>query len=136
MSITDHNSNKELIDSIEVKIGKLYFFKNYVVTEFNEGVLITFENFSETGKLIKAFYEDEDFGVITNRTNSYSLNLSDAKKWNTIFPNLKAYAVVSDRIFSKGVFDIENQFFDYNRKMFKTLQEALDWVNEILKSNS
>ncbi len=79
MSIKDHNSIKELVDSIEVKIGKLYFFQNYVVTEFNEGVHITFENFSETGRLIKSFYKDEEFGVITNRTNSYSLNLSDAK---------------------------------------------------------
>ena len=42
MSIKDHNSIKELVDSIEVKIGKLYFFQNYVVTEFNEGVHITF----------------------------------------------------------------------------------------------
>ena len=136
MSIKEHSSVKDLINSIEVKIGKLYFFQNYVVTEFNEGVHITFENFSETGRLIKAFYKDADFGVITNRTNSYSLNLSDAKKWNTIFPNLKAYAVVSDRIFSKGVFDVENQFFDYNRKIFKTLPDALDWVKEILESNS
>ena len=60
--------------------------------------------------------------MVYNRINSYSLHLSDAKKWNTIFPNLKAYAVVSDRIFSKGVFDIENQFFDYNRKIFKNCE--------------
>ncbi|MFD1063724.1 hypothetical protein ACFQ1Q_10750 [Winogradskyella litorisediminis] len=132
MSITEYKNLPKLIDFQDVNIGKLYFFEKFVIGEFNEGITIDFENFKETSRLISKHFSDKDFGFIANRTHSYSLNLIDAKHFNRLFPNLKAYAVVSDALFAKGVFEVENQFFTYNRKIFKVLDEAIMWVEENL----
>lgn len=136
MSITDYENITNIIDYKEVKIGKLYFSERYVVSEFNEGVHINFESFKETKDVILKFFGKKDFGVITNRTNTYSLDLNDAKRFNESFPNLKAYAVVCNTLFCKGIFEVENQFFTYNRKIFKVLENAIPWVEEILESGN
>ncbi|GGI57806.1 hypothetical protein [Winogradskyella haliclonae] len=132
MSITEHKNTSELTDYQEVNIGKLYFFDNYVVGEFNEGVHIDFETFVESTEKILSYFGSNDFGFIANRTNSYSIDLNDANRFNKSFPNLKAYAVVCDTLFGKGVFEIENQFFKFNRQIFKNLDEAITWIGETL----
>lgn len=132
MSITEYNKNINITDYQEVKIGKLYFLKNYVIGEFNEGINIDVANFKESSEMISNYFGNENFGFIANRTNSYSLNLGDAKVFNQMFPNLKAYAVVSDSLFAKGVFEVENQFFTYNRRIFQILEDAINWVEESL----
>jgi len=134
MSITDYKNTNELSDYQEVNIGKLYFFEHFVITEFNEGVHINFDSFKETKEAIIKFFGNKEFGVITNRINTYSLDLNDANRFNESFPNLKAYAVVCNTLFGKGIFEVENQFFTYNRKIFKILEDAISWVEETLET--
>jgi len=74
----------------------------------------------KTKDVIINFFGDKDFGVITN---------------NDSFPTLKAYAVVSKTLFGKGIFEVENQFFNYNREIFNTLENAIMWIEETLKNN-
>lgn len=119
----------------EVGIGHLYFFDNFLVAEFNEGVNIDFEAFSETKKLIQSFYGSKPFGFIANRINSYSIVLTEASKFNNAFTNVAAYAVVTYNTLTEKIFEIENHFFDYNRKSFKHLEEALSWVNIEVNTN-
>ena len=135
MLMSEYNYTK-LIECQEVKLGKLYFFKTYIVAEFNEGVHIDSNNFKECVSLINNFYKENSFGFIANRTHSYSLDLNDAKQFNNSFPKLKAYAVVSNTLFGKGVFEIENQFFSYNREIFKNIEDAILWVQNTLKTKN
>ena len=135
MSITEYKNTKGLVEYHEVKIGKLFFFERFVISEFNEGVHINFESFKETKEAIINFFGNKDFGVVTNRTNTYSLDLNDANNFNDSFPNLKAYAVVINTLFGRGIFEVENQFFNYNREIFKTLENAISWVEETLENN-
>ena len=134
MSITEFENAPELVDFHEVKLGILYFFERFFVGEFNEGVNINYDNFMESANLVNAHFTDRNFGFIANRINSYSINLGDANKFNTIFPNLKAYAVVCNALFAKGIFEVENQFFSYNRKIFKGIGEAIVWIENTLKT--
>ena len=114
------------------KIGDLCFFDNYVITFFNEGVDIDFDNFIEVGHLIKEHFKERPFGYIANRKYSYSINLNDADLFNEAFPNLKAYAIVVYNSLTERVFEIENHFFKFNRKAFKTIEDAIVWVEETL----
>ena len=115
-----------------VKLGRLYLFDNYIITEFNEGINITFENFSEVSEIIKSHYKNEPFGFISNRINSYSMDLNNAHLYNKTFPNLKAYGVVVYKSLSHHVFEIENHFFKFNREVFKNLENATEWVENTL----
>lgn len=117
---------------LTVNLGRLYLFDNYIITEFNEGINITFENFSEVSEIIISHYKNEPFGFISNRINSFSLDLNDAHLYNKTFPNLKAYAVVVYKPLTHRVFEIENHFFNFNREVFKNLEKATEWVENTL----
>tara|TARA_R100001369_G_scaffold81162_1_gene111933 strand:- start:1753 stop:2160 length:408 start_codon:yes stop_codon:yes gene_type:complete len=117
---------------INVKLGRLYLFDNYVVAEFKEGVDINFDNFSDITEIIKKEFKDKPFGFISNRLNSYSINLNDATKFNAYFPNLKAYAIVAYNSITQRVFEIENHFFTFNREAFRNLEHAAEWVEKTL----
>ncbi|MFC0604406.1 hypothetical protein [Winogradskyella pulchriflava] len=130
IDITDLESRK--YDFHKTNIGDLYFFKDFFIAELNEGINITFENFYEASILIKKYYEDRPFGFISNRKNSYSIDVNDANLYQEAFPNLKAYAIVVYSSLSERIYEIENHFFKFNRKAFKTLDEAIDWVEGIL----
>lgn len=118
-----------------VDIGNLYFFQNYLIAEINEGVNISFENFKESTELILAHFGDNHFGFIGNRVNSYSIVITDAREFNKAFKNLKAYATVTYNLFAENMLEVENHFFDFNKKNFTTLIEAVNWVEEIITSN-
>jgi hypothetical protein len=117
----------------QTEIGTLYLFKNYVITNFREGVDINYANFYETGLVIRNHFIDKPFGYIANRQNSYSINLNDVTIFNKAFPNLKAYAIATYHTLTEKVFEIENHFFTSNRKAFKTINDAINWVEDILK---
>ncbi|APY07342.1 hypothetical protein BWZ20_03070 [Winogradskyella sp. J14-2] len=116
----------------EVNIGKLQYNEKYIIAIFNEGVDINFKNFSEVATIIKSQFENRPFGFIANRVNSYSINLSDADRFNKTFPNVKAYAVVAHNSITERVFEIEERFFKFNRKSFRDLGGAIDWVENTL----
>jgi hypothetical protein len=118
-----------------VTLGSLYLFDNYIIVEFKEGVDINFENFSDVTEIIKKKFNDRPFGFIANRLNSYSIDLSDASKFNAYFPNLKAYAIVAYTVMTRRVFEVENHFFTFNREAFKNLEQAAEWVEKTLSTD-
>ncbi|MBU2929774.1 hypothetical protein [Winogradskyella psychrotolerans] len=130
------NYNPEIINKAytvyNIKLGTVYFYENFLVAEFKEGVDITFKNFDELSFLIKTHFKDKPIGFITNRVNSYSVNVNDAKDFNKTFVNLKAYATVCYNSLTEGVIEIESQFFKFNRKVFKNMDTAISWVEKTL----
>ena len=122
---------------LTVSLGDLYFFENYLVTEFNEGENVTFKNFKEVSEAIKEHYGNSPIGFIANRVNSYSIDLSDHKLLNNGLTNIKAYAVIVHKPMSKQIFEIENHFFNVNgspsnRKSFSNIKDAMEWVEGCL----
>ena len=117
---------------LKVKLGSVYFFDDFIVTHFDEGVDINYDNFQEVGLAIKTHYREKPFGYIANRENSYSINLSDATIFNEAFPNLKAYALVAYNTFTERIFEIENHFLLSKREVFKNLENAVEWVEKVL----
>ncbi len=134
--MTIENSPK--INSIReqhtLALGDLYFFDHFLIAEFKEGVNIDFDNFKEASLLIRQFYGDRPIGFVSNRVNSYSINLTEAEKFNNAYPNLKAHAVVAYSTLSEKIYEIENHFFKFKRELFHDIDEAIEWVEHILNS--
>lgn len=116
----------------KVKLGNVYLYDNYVITEFDEGTDITFKSFSDVADILKIHFKNKPFGFIADRVNSYALDINDAHLYHKTFPHLKAYAVVAYKPMTHHIFEIENRFFKFNRKAFNTLEKAIDWVNNEL----
>jgi len=136
MSITDTHYKDQILYSEVVDLGKLYFFEDFLVAEFNEGVTINFENFNVIRFLAKTHFKDRDFGFVTNRIHSYSIAINDAPLFNSTFKNLKAYASVTYSSFASKVFEMESHFFKFNRQSFKDLDSAISWVKDSLENNT
>lgn len=132
MTITKSPLKKHIKKTFKTNIGNVFLFPNYLVVEYNEGIDITFENHYEVSVIIETHFKDKFFGFITNRINSYSIDLKDAKYFNKAFPNCKAYGIVNYKHTHKSIIEIENKFFDFNRRTFADLLEAVNWVENTL----
>jgi len=130
--ITSPRINNLNFKRLRVQLGELRLNDQYMVAVFDEGIDINFDNFSEITDIIKSNFGNKPFGFISNRVNSYSINLSDANKFNKLFQNLKAYAVVAHNPITEKVFEIEEHFFKFNRKSFRNIDDAIDWVENTL----
>jgi len=124
--------NKKDYKFFNLKICKAFLYENYIITEFNEGVDINFENFKELSKIIEESFKNEPFGFIANRVNSYSINLNDAALFNKTFPNAIAYAIVAYSPRTERIIEIENYFFKFNKKVFRNFENAITWVESTL----
>ncbi|MCK8480765.1 hypothetical protein [Psychroserpens algicola] len=136
MLLIESKHYDKLIHQETVAIGDLYFFKNYLVAEFNEGINITYENFDDAKTAIQKYYGNTSFGFIANRKKSYSILITDAPFFNETFKNLKAYATVTYSSFASKVFEMENHFFKFNRQNFNELDDAIQWVESHFKDAS
>ncbi|MEF3078867.1 hypothetical protein [Winogradskyella poriferorum] len=133
--ITSPRINNVNFVSKKLKLGELRYNDKYMVVVFNEGIDVNFDNFGEITDIIKSQYGTRPFGFISNRINSYSIDLSDANKFNKMFPNVKAYAVVAHNSITERIFEIEERFFTFNRKSFRNIDDAIDWVEFTLSTS-
>ncbi|MCX7549807.1 hypothetical protein [Xanthomarina sp. F2636L] len=132
---------KHLIeDTIHLKTGDFYFFKDFIIAEFKEGSHISFNEFEEVMELGKKKYKLENdklnsvpIGFISNRIHSYSVDLIDMFKNSKFTNQLSAYAIVSYSEVTRKFLSLEDQYFVIPRQKFNNLLEAVDWVESEIK---
>ncbi|WP_416442862.1 hypothetical protein ACH3O9_18300 [Leeuwenhoekiella sp. A16] len=74
MKVLESQFRNQIVAHTSFEFGNLYFFKNCVVSEINEGFIIDKEEALELGQeILKYFDEKIQFYVITNRIHSYSI---------------------------------------------------------------
>lgn len=132
--ITSPKINNTNFIKKKLKLGELRYNNQYIVVVFNEGADVNFDNFGEITDIIKSQYGTRPFGFISNRINSYSIDLSDAEKFNKMFPNAKACAIVAHNSITERIFEIEERFFKFNRRAFRNIDDAIDWVEDTLSN--
>ena len=121
-----------IVQHLTLPIGEVYLFDKFIITEFKFGADVTFENFYDVALIIQKHFNNEPFGIIANRINSYSVNLNDAPLFNEAFPNCKAFAIVHYNSMTEMVIEVENRFFTFNREAFSDLTQAVNWVDQNL----
>ncbi len=125
--------NTSLLKKCDLKIGSFYFYEHYVVSEINEGVTVTYENALHMLELAKTYYGNTTpFVYISNRKNSYSFDPTAHFKTTAMFPNLRGYATVIYNPINEKVAKMEQSFMNKPAHIFKTLEEAIAWVEELI----
>lgn len=133
MLVTDSPLASEIEATYCLKIGDFHFFKNFIVTEFNEGVNVSFDDFKEIYELSQEYFEGRPYGVISNRINSYSIDLIDILRHMNKPGNLRAYAIVPHHNSSRPALILEDHYFKMQRKRFYSIVEAAKWINFKIK---
>lgn len=111
-------------------IGDFHFFNNFIIAEYKQGAYVSFEDFSEIYDLCEEFYDSKPYGFISNRVNSFSVNLLDIIKHREKAKNLNAYAIVTYKQNAKRMLAMEDHYFNYKRMRFNSLMEATNWIRE------
>ncbi|WP_236669188.1 hypothetical protein [Aquimarina mytili] len=110
-------------------------FENYVINVMNEGITVIPEYNNVFVEIANKHFKHKAFVYITHRIHSYSVDptiyIETAK-----IKNLVGFAVVSNTSLQKMQTKIEKTFFGKEFRQFDTMEEALEWKDEIIKKHS
>lgn len=127
----------QILRKITTPQGNFYFFEDYIISEFNEGVTVTYNLVAPIIKLAKSFYgEYANVAYISNRVNSFSVSPTDwlhfYKQRNTI----ASMAVVAHTKLGLSNVLLESFFVKCKMKKFTTLEMAVSWSkNNVIHKN-
>lgn len=125
--------DRKLLKRHDLDVGTFFFYKNFMVSEFKEGIAVTIDNAREMLHLAKIYYGNKTPVVyITNRVNSYSFNPTDHFKTAQMFPNLKGYATVTYDAINHDIASLEQSFLNVPTQVFHSLEDAINWVEELI----
>lgn len=127
----------KILKKDKTKLGELYFFENFVVSEIYEGSHVDIKSAQEVFKIIDSVYgENTPFGYISNRVNKFSISLLDSKKINSeMSSNLSYYCSVTYNHIDKMNADLEKKFCPRPFMNFSDLQSCVNWIEEALNKN-
>ncbi|MGB5418850.1 hypothetical protein [Algibacter sp.] len=136
MKIIESYLSNQIIKSVENHIGSIFFFNHIAVVELNEGIHFDLSNASLIiDELNSYFGNSQPYGVITNRINSYSVNLIDTPLYKKLAKNLYAYGVVGHDLAGKMNAEMENDFCVSEKVDYDTIYDAINEVYEKVKNS-
>lgn len=130
MTVLDSPLSKSVQATYCLGVGDFHFFNNFVVAEFKQGVYVSYNDFKEIFELAQEFYGTNPVGFISNRVNSFSINLLDAIKYRQKANSFSGYAIVTYNHNTRRILAIEDYYFNIKRKRFNSLVDAAEWVNK------
>ncbi|WP_067149085.1 hypothetical protein [Pseudotamlana agarivorans] len=118
-------------NKVELPFGDFFLCKDIVISEIHEGVHYDKYKIEALAEVLISHYGSEcKISVISNRVNSYSIDLQE---WSRTVNNAKQIikvAVVSYTFATELSFKLEKHFSVQNIETFKTLEESISWVSE------
>ncbi len=120
-----------LIKTIELEFTTLKFYKDFVVSEIKEDVVLDQNNTDELVKACSGIYKGEKFIYISQRFNSYNVD-------PTIYVNLEkttnlwGIAIVSENAAALKMAIFEKNFAKFPFEIFNEFEQALTWAKEVL----
>jgi len=126
------NSNYyNITDSKKVilPIGDFYFLDSFCIAEIKEGVHIGTEECQEIIIAMVDYYgENLKIGFISNRINSFSIDIRQWVKFNIDYNFITAIAIVCYNNLNFKIATIEKELSYCSTKRCYTLNEAIKWM--------
>lgn len=126
--------NLQVRSAYELDFCNVYIYNYFLLTVVNDGVQLDKTKSKAISDIAyNCFGDTIPFAYISLRTNSYSI---DPTVYFTVrnIPNLKAFAIVSNKEIDFYNYKIENFFYKRNNmKIFFDKKSALAWVDKIME---
>lgn len=121
----------KLIKKLETELGTIFFYENFVVSKFNEGITLSYKSGFHILLTGLQFYSTTPFFYISLRENSYSVVPTDYKYLEKVH-TLKALAVVNPYPEKTTTVSLESNFLNKPFQEFKTITEAYIWAKQFI----
>lgn len=119
-------------EKVELPYGSYYLLKNFFIMEINEGVHFNWDKLNILLSSLRDYYGSNKYlAYIANRVNSYSI---DPVLWSFFDKDdsiLIAASIVSYRDSTYLSANIEKQIASIPLKRAHSLEEAINWVNQL-----
>ncbi|MRT15895.1 hypothetical protein F3C99_02880 [Vitellibacter sp. q18] len=119
------------METLYFDFGEIRVFTNFVVVVMKEGITVQPEDNKELVKIAEKYFKGRNFGYITYRINSYSVNPMVYLLTSKI-ENLVAFAVVSTEGLKLSNIEVEKRFLTKPFEHFTNLDDAKNWVNKMI----
>ena len=121
----------------KLDLGRFVFYNNISIAEVSEGTHVSFENIADMLRIAEGVYgNDVPFVYISNRIHSYTIDPLGYYEALKLFPNLKAYAIVSQNKQRRMLAVLEKLFIKKPIRVFDDLEKAFEWAEEIIAKSS
>lgn len=131
MRVAQSDLSYELEDVYILESGVYYFFKGFIISEVNEGILFNWEMAQDLIELAHNHYgRDAKISYISNRVNEYSMVPQDWLKFFNRNHKLKRFAIVTYTEIGIVNVMLEKMFFKSTIKRFDNLSEAVHWATD------
>jgi hypothetical protein len=102
----------------------------------NEGVTVNFDNILPVFlKCLQHYTVSTPLVYISDRVNSYSFDPTLHIEAKDIFANLKGYGVVVYDDMNLRIAQLEQGFISWPLHIFRSLEDATTWANQLLHKN-
>ena len=120
---------------ITTSLGEYKIYPNFIITTFNDAIDLGLDDAEE---IITLMHEnmDGDFGWISDKINSYSINPFLYSKISEQVKNIKCYCNVIYNRDIRDTTEIGRYHFPKNIKLkkYNSIQEAIIWTRSIVDS--
>lgn len=114
---------------VTMSIGDFYFLDFFCIAEIKEGVHIGAEECQEIIIALVDYYgENLKIGFISNRINSFSIDLSQWVKFNIDYDFIMATAIVCYNALNFNIATIEKELSNYSTNKCYALNQAIKWM--------
>ncbi|WP_299221814.1 hypothetical protein [uncultured Aquimarina sp.] len=125
---------QDAIHELNYSFGDFYLFDRFVIGEFKEDTVVTWDDHAKLlVEDLTNLYDHDGSNVvyITNRVHRYAVKPSDWLKFYKSDYKMKGYAIVSYT--PKGLLNslIEKLFIKSKFKSFESLEEAIHWARSL-----
>lgn len=119
-------------ESLTFDFCQMSIFDKYVIVVVNEGVDLRLKQHNILAKIAESHFQNQPFVYISNRVNSYSV---DPKIYfETVkIKNLQGLAIVSNNSKVIGNAQIEKLFYQKAFKIFRAIEDAITWAEEMVE---
>ncbi|AXT49472.1 hypothetical protein D1818_01045 [Aquimarina sp. BL5] len=128
---------QDAIHELNYSFGDFYLFDRFVIGEFKEDTVVTWDDHAKLlVEDLTNLYDHDGSNVvyITNRVHRYAVKPSDWIKFYKSDYRMKGYAIVSYT--PKGLLNslIEKLFIKSKFKSFESLEEAIHWTKSLTEA--
>ena len=120
---------------IELEFTILEFFDNYVISQPREGELLGPKEIEDLIEVCSDFYEGKYFVYLSYRVNDYNVNPTIYLDLDRV-KNLAGIGIVSQKVSSLNMANFEKRFSKIPYEIFLDLDEALEWVQEVIETKN
>ena len=120
------------IEYQDIEFAQLFFFKDYVISQLNEGVVLDKQKHVVLVKALSDYYKGQPYVYIGYRVHEYNVNPMVYIESRTI-SNLAGICIVTPFKKDEKTARFESNFYEKEFYVCAQLEEGINWALKIIK---